>query len=42
MKAVSGQTVRGFINFQSFNYYNFKYGGKKPSKTSVCRMNLKY
>lgn len=32
MKAVSGQTVKGFINFQSFRSYEFKYGEKNSAK----------
>lgn len=41
MKSVGGQTVQGFINFQSFNSYKLKYRGEKNSKTTIFRMRSK-
>lgn len=41
MKSVGGQTVQGFINFQSFNSCKLKYRGEKNSKTTIFRMRSK-
>lgn len=41
MKAVSGQTVKWLINFQSYNSYQFNYGEKNFSKT-FAGWGLKY